>query len=297
VIPEQPSHRIRNVLLFLVGFLAVIGVLTYFFGRPQVIRHRYLFAFREPPAPDGADATIALMRRRLAELAEPDWKPDVRRLPGGGIELTFTSDESPGDLVHWVTTPGRCSFHVLDVDRERVQAAVDGRPPEGWMILQFLESCDGFDESTGEPIRRLYPKLAATPPAMAVGRLGNASVRTEGIAKYVHFRLTFEPADVKRLGRLSEQHAGKPLGIVVDGILRVITRVGPTPDADLRSIEIVDLLDIPEMKKLAVVLRHGPLPCPVVLRRHERRRASDGTPVPVTGTSTRAAAGEPRTPK
>jgi preprotein translocase subunit SecD len=275
--PDRPRSPVRNIALFLVGFLLVIGTLTHFFGRPQRVRHRYVLAFVEPPAPDAADATLAMIRDRLDELAEPDWNAAAIRLPGDGIELTVTCAGSPEDLVHWATMPARCTLHILDVDRERVKQAVDTVPPEGQVVMQFLESCDGYNESTGEPIRRLYPKLAATPPAMAIHRFAGTRMKTKGIAKYVHLRLTFEPGDVERMCRLSEEHAGKPLGLVVDGIIRVITRVGPPPKTG--SIAIVDLLDIPEMEKLAVVLRHGPLPSPVAVRTHEMFSADDGTPI------------------
>jgi len=220
-----------------------------------------------PPSQAEREETVKLLRARLAELAEEKWQAKVAPLADGTLLLSYSTSEGPGRLAEDLIPRGVCEFRFFTPDADRLNAALESGPPQGYVILHYLETCDGYNEQTGEPIVRLYPKLVEVHPVLAPRSFRDVSFSTKGLAKYSHVRFEFLPEDAERLARLSETQRGRALAVVVDGLVRIRLRVGPRTDDGV--IEIHNLLDNAEIEKLVTSLRHGPLP--TALRIKERR--------------------------
>jgi preprotein translocase subunit SecD len=258
----------RRALKFSIGvlsvFLTILLVYLFLYRREPLRQYQIAIEYQTRPTEGDRDLTIDILRKRLESFADPDW--DARIIPqrDGTLVLRYRKAGDPARLARDILPRGACEIRLLDVDPEHVKQAQEGGPPDGWMLMDYLESCDGYDEQTGEPIRRLYPALVSEDVLLAPDSFKDVTFETQGVAKYVHVRLEFAPEDVPALVRMAKEHPGKPIAIIVDARIRIYTRIGPVPAGGV--IEIQDLLDIAEMEKLATILRTGPLPCSLRIR-------------------------------
>ena len=243
--------------VFLV-FAVVLMLGVFLYGRAKVSRYQVSIAFETEPTAEEREATMTLLRSRLGEFARPKWRALISPQPDGTILLTYSKSRGWAGLAESIIPRGACEFRLLDPDKKRLKDAQKNGPAEGYEIITYLETCDGYDETTGEAIRREYPKLVEKNVLLAPKGFKNVFIWTKGIARYTHLRFELKPDDAVRLAAISKEHRGRPLAIIVDGKVRIIMAIGAPAQGGV--IEIRALLDNPAMKKLATILRHGPLP-------------------------------------
>jgi len=237
------------LLLSLLAWLLLVG-------RPKPVEYRDLLAFTGEPTPEQRDQTMAILRARLLEFADPEQAAVLSSQPDGTILLSYRSSAGPGDLARMITVPGRCEFRFLHPDQRRVPDALANGPPEGYEIVNYLETWFRADEKTGEAVSRMVPTLVEREPVLKPRSFRDVTFRTQGIIRETHVRLEFHPDDAAQLAKAIEERPGVPLGILVDGVIRigVIGRMGDG------VLETQGLLDNVPAEKLAKILRHGPLP-------------------------------------
>jgi preprotein translocase subunit SecD len=248
-------------LTLFTGLLMAMMLWVFLYGRPVLMYYQFTLKFESPPTKAELDDTLTRLRARLQQLAPPEWRAEVVRQLDTSFLLRYVKSGEPGDLAYKMAQQGVCEFRLLGMDKAALDKALKDGPPEGQEIMQFLETCDGFNERTGEPIRREYPKLVSVEPVLTPAGFQDVTFETKGLAKFVHVRFTLHPEDSAKLTALSKTHSGQVLAIVVDGIIRIRVRIGgPIIDNEM---EIQDLLDIVETEKLVKVLRTGPVQGPL----------------------------------
>ncbi|MFW6158120.1 MAG: hypothetical protein ACOC8E_02030 [Planctomycetota bacterium] len=255
---------IKVALILIVPFLVAV----YAFGRPKAAGHYYTLAFERRPTPAERERTVELLRGRLADLAEPDWQAWVRPNRDGTLALGYRKPDDPGDLAALIIPQGRCEFRFMHPDQRRAPEAQKNGPPDGYEVVEYMETCFRYDEETGTPVAKLVPCLVEAEPLLRPTGFRKVSFWTEGFIRESHLRIEFLPEDARRLAEAKERQPDASVALIVDGHVRVGYRsLGPIEKG---ALETQGLLDNEPIEKLAVVLDHGPLPVPLRLADYTR---------------------------
>ena len=261
-----------GLALFLVS-LAVLGLWIYLYGRPKLSQHQVSLVFVTDPTPVERARTVAILGARLGELADPKWRAQIVPQMDGTLLLTYFKSGGAVDLAEAIIPRGVCEFRLLDVDKERLEHAQQHGPPEGYEIISYLEAYYDYDRGTNEIIRKERPTLVQKEPALRPKSFKNVSFWTKGIAKYTHVKFELEPDDAVRLAEICEKHPGRPVAVIVDGFIRFGMQIqGPVKDG---VVEAQGLLHISETRDLVNVLRTGPLPHALKIKKKLSRLVND----------------------
>ncbi len=253
------NRLVRIGLAASVVLLAALAAWMYLYGRPKARLHQVLVAFQGEPTAEQREQTLDILRRRIAAMAPPSWNAAVQPSADGMLLLTYRTAHGPGELAESILQRGVCSFHFFEPSRTRIEAARETGPPEGYELVNYLETYRDYDRGTNDIVRRKYPVLVESKPVLAPESFRGVRFWTEGIGKFTHIRFQFEPGDAARLAAASRERPRAFLAVVVDGVVRIGTELQGELTGD--ELEIHGLLDNEEMEKLVKVIRTRALPC------------------------------------
>ncbi|MBU2529782.1 MAG: protein translocase subunit SecD [Elusimicrobia bacterium] len=111
------------------------------------------------------------------------------------------------------------------------------------------------------PITRYY--VLASTPAVTGANLENARVETDQQFGYPNVGFTFDKEGGKVFATFTGSHVGKQLAIVLDGVVRSAPVIKSRISGGSGVIE--GNFDMKEARNLAIVLRAGALPAPVLI--------------------------------
>lgn len=254
--------------VFLV-FLTSLLLWMFLYGRPKLVQYQVLFAVEGEPTAQERDRTIRILRERLREFAPPDWRAGVWPQMDGTILLMYRKSRGPGELAESIAPRGVCEFRFMEAGRKKREEAARNGPPAGYELVDYLETYRAFDKGSNEVVRKMYPMLVLKEKLIEPTSFKRITFWTKGIGKYTHILFEFHPDDAERLAEAYRRHPKRAVAIIVDGLIRIGVR--NLAGVENGSIEPVGLLDNAQIEKVVKILRTGPLPYPLKIKKRMSR--------------------------
>ena len=192
------------------------------------------------------EQTIEIIRRRL----DPDGtkEPVIQRQGKDRILVQLPGVDDPERIKRLIGRTARLTFQLVDMRSTAQEARSSGRVPPGSVLLESA------DEGGGEYI--------VEKRVMVSGELlENASAGFDQNSRpAVNFQLNAEGA--RRFGRVTGENIGRPFAIVLDN--KVVS--APVIQSQIfGSGQITGNFNVAETNELALILRAGALPAPLIV--------------------------------
>ena len=263
------TRIVKTGLWVFLVFLTSLLLWVFLYARPKLVQYQVLFAFEGEATAQERDRTITILRERLREFAPPEWRAAVWPQPDGTILLMYRKSRGPGELAESIAPRGACEFRFMDASRKKLEEAARNGPPTGYELVDYLETYRAFDQGSNEVVSKMYPILVSKEKLIEPTSFKNVTFWTKGIGKYTHILFEFHPDDAERLAEAYRRHPNRAVAIIVDGLIRIGVR--NLAGVEKGSIEPVGLLDNAQIEKLIKILRTGPLPRPLRIKKRTSR--------------------------
>ena len=192
------------------------------------------------------EQAIEIIRRRL----DPDGtkEPVIQRQGKDRILVQLPGVDDPERIKRLIGRTARLTFQLVDMRSTAQEARSSGRVPPGSMLLESAE--EGGAEYLVEKRVMVSGEL-----------LENASAGfDQNNRPAVNFQLNAEGG--RRFGRVSGENIGRPFAIVLDG--KVVA--APVIQSQIfGSGQITGNFSVAETNELALILRAGALPAPLII--------------------------------
>lgn len=192
------------------------------------------------------DQAIEIIRRRL----DPDGtkEPVIQRQGKDRILVQLPGVDDPERIKRLIGRTARLTFQLVDMRSTAQEARRSGRVPPGSMLLESAEA--GGAEYLVEKRVMVSGEL-----------LENASAGfDQNNRPAVNFQLNAEGG--RRFGRVTGENIGRPFAIVLDG--KVVS--APVIQSQIfGSGQITGNFSVAETNELALILRAGALPAPLII--------------------------------
>lgn len=192
------------------------------------------------------EQAIEIIRRRL----DPDGtkEPVIQRQGKDRILVQLPGVDDPERIKRLIGRTARLTFQLVDMRSTALEARSSGRVPPGSMLLESAE--DGGAEYLVEKRVMVSGEL-----------LENASAGfDQNNRPAVNFQLNAEGG--RRFGRVTGENIGRPFAIVLDG--KVVS--APVIQSQIfGSGQITGNFSVAETNELALILRAGALPAPLII--------------------------------
>ncbi|MGC6473659.1 MAG: protein translocase subunit SecD [Candidatus Puniceispirillaceae bacterium] len=192
------------------------------------------------------DQAIEIIRRRL----DPDGtkEPVIQRQGKDRILVQLPGVDDPERIKRLIGRTARLTFQLVDMRSTAQEARRSGRVPPGSMLLESAE--EGGAEYLVEKRVMVSGEL-----------LENASAGfDQNNRPAVNFQLNAEGG--RRFGRVTGENIGRPFAIVLDG--KVVS--APVIQSQIfGSGQITGNFSVAETNELALILRAGALPAPLII--------------------------------
>ena len=192
------------------------------------------------------EQAIEIIRRRL----DPDGtkEPVIQRQGKDRILVQLPGVDDPERIKRLIGRTARLTFQLVDMRSTALEARSSGRVPPGSMLLESAE--EGGAEYLVEKRVMVSGEL-----------LENASAGfDQNNRPAVNFQLNAEGG--RRFGRVTGENIGRPFAIVLDG--KVVS--APVIQSQIfGSGQITGNFSVAETNELALILRAGALPAPLII--------------------------------
>ncbi|MGB1394914.1 MAG: protein translocase subunit SecD [Candidatus Puniceispirillaceae bacterium] len=192
------------------------------------------------------EQAIEIIRRRL----DPDGtkEPVIQRQGKDRILVQLPGVDDPERIKRLIGRTARLTFQLVDMRSTAQEARSSGRVPPGSMLLESAE--EGGAEYLVEKRVMVSGEL-----------LENASAGfDQNNRPAVNFQLNAEGG--RRFGRVTGENIGRPFAIVLDG--KVVS--APVIQSQIfGSGQITGNFSVAETNELALILRAGALPAPLII--------------------------------
>ena len=192
------------------------------------------------------EQAIEIIRRRL----DPDGtkEPVIQRQGKDRILVQLPGVDDPERIKRLIGRTARLTFQLVDMRSTAQEARSSGRVPPGSMLLESAE--EGGAEYLVEKRVMVSGEL-----------LENASAGFDKNNRpAVNFQLNAEGG--RRFGRVTGENIGRPFAIVLDG--KVVS--APVIQSQIfGSGQITGNFSVAETNELALILRAGALPAPLII--------------------------------
>ena len=192
------------------------------------------------------EQAIEIIRRRL----DPDGtkEPVIQRQGKDRILVQLPGVDNPERIKRLIGRTARLTFQLVDMRSTAQEARSSGRVPPGSMLLESAE--EGGAEYLVEKRVMVSGEL-----------LENASAGfDQNNRPAVNFQLNAEGG--RRFGRVTGENIGRPFAIVLDG--KVVS--APVIQSQIfGSGQITGNFSVAETNELALILRAGALPAPLII--------------------------------
>ena len=192
------------------------------------------------------EQAIEIIRRRL----DPDGtkEPVIQRQGKDRILVQLPGVDDPERIKRLIGRTARLTFQLVDMRSTAQEARSSGRVPPGSMLLESAE--EGGAEYIVEKRVMVSGEL-----------LENASAGfDQNNRPAVNFQLNAEGG--RRFGRVTGENIGRPFAIVLDG--KVVS--APVIQSQIfGSGQITGNFSVAETNELALILRAGALPAPLII--------------------------------
>lgn len=218
--------------------MASDGTVTWHYEQPQLAKRIGL----------AVEQSLEIVRRRIDELGTRE--PSIQRQGIDRIVVQLPGVKEPDRIKALLGKTAKLTFHIVD-DNASPEDGARGKLPPGTVLMPGVESDRGL------------PSAYVVKKKVEVG----GDLLTDSQATYqdgrpvVSFR--FSAAGAKKFGETTRENTGKPLAIVLDD--KVISAPRINEPILGGSGVISGGFTITQAKDLALLLRAGALPAPLVV--------------------------------
>ncbi len=196
--------------------------------------------------------SIEIVRRRIDETGVRE--PTIQRQGDDRIILQLPGVDDPERVKRLIGQTARLTFQMVDVQNS-LQEALAGRVPPGSVLIPMAEGA----ASPGQPETLLIRKRVAVSGENLVDSQPSFDGRTN--EPVVTFR--FDTIGARRFGNVTTENVDRPFAIVLDG--EVISAPVIREPILGGSGQISGTFTVEESNDLALLLRAGALPAPLVI--------------------------------
>jgi preprotein translocase subunit SecD len=226
--------------------------LTRLESQPPVLRFRPRAAYAEQVKDTAVSQALETIRNRVDEFGVTE--PVIQRQGRDRILIQLPGVRDPQRALRLIGRTAQLEFHLVDssVGPEDLRA---GRIPPDSIVLPYRRRDPQTGRYISEPIvvkkRVLMTGEHLTDASVSLGRQFNEPI----------VNLRFDRIGARRFARITGDHVGERLAIVLDKVVRTAPVIRTKITGGRAVIEGIDTLE--EAKDVAIVLRAGALPAPV----------------------------------
>jgi preprotein translocase subunit SecD len=192
------------------------------------------------------EQSIEIIRRRLDP--EGTKEPVIQRQGLDRILVQLPGVDDPEAVKRLLGRTAKLTFQLVDMRISPTEAIQRGRTPPGSILLQSAS-----DDGRSYVIEKRV---------MVSGEMLDGATATFDQNNRPAVSFTLDPAGARRFGKVTGENIGRPFAIILDG--KVVS--APTIQSQIfGSGQITGDFSIAETNELALVLRAGALPAPLII--------------------------------
>jgi preprotein translocase subunit SecD len=212
------------------------------------------------------DQALEKIRNRIDQFGVAE--PDIRRQGKNRILLQLPGIKDPQRAKDLIGRTAQLEFKLVD-NTGNLQAAIEGNVPPGRQLLYQVDE----DPQTGQKIKT--PFLLKKRTLLTGDNLTDARVQIDNQYNNPYVSLEFDKKGARIFERITAENVGKLLAIVLDD------RVASAPQIREKisggRAQITGSFTMNQARDLAIVLRAGALPAPVIILEERTVGPSLGT--------------------
>jgi len=192
------------------------------------------------------EQSIEIIRRRLDP--EGTKEPVIQRQGLDRILVQLPGVDDPEAVKRLLGRTAKLTFQLVDMRISGTEAIQRGRTPPGSILMQSAS-----DDGRSYVIEKRV---------MVSGEMLDGATATFDQNNRPAVSFTLDPAGARRFGKVTGENIGRPFAIILDG--KVVS--APTIQSQIfGSGQITGDFSVAETNELALVLRAGALPAPLVI--------------------------------
>jgi hypothetical protein len=263
VLPRR-SLLLPSVLVALPAAVVLALIVTRVVRPPDppgaAVRRYRLVSGADRAAPERLAAAARAVEARAACLSLEPGHPSVscRTTAPDVLEVRVAgSSDLDGELT-WLTRPGRVQFRLGHPERETVPSRDDETLGPAHEALPYSDA--RYRLSPPREVERVETLYALERESvLEVGAFEEVECYTTGVERLSVLVLRFEERDAAAFARLTALHAGRRMAMLVDGELFFPPRTIESAVV-AGAVQIEGYYHMPSMRRLACLLRSGPMP-------------------------------------
>ena len=192
------------------------------------------------------EQSIEIIRRRLDP--EGTKEPVIQRQGLDRILVQLPGVDDPEAVKRLLGRTAKLTFQLVDLRISATEAIQRGRTPPGSILMQSAS-----DDGRSYVIEKRV---------MVSGEMLDGATATFDQNNRPAVSFTLDPAGARRFGKVTGENIGRPFAIILDG--KVVS--APTIQSQIfGSGQITGDFSVAETNELALVLRAGALPAPLII--------------------------------
>ena len=192
------------------------------------------------------EQSIEIIRRRLDP--EGTKEPVIQRQGLDRILVQLPGVDDPEAVKRLLGRTAKLTFQLVDMRISATEAIQRGRTPPGRLLMQSAS-----DDGRSYVIEKRV---------MVSGEMLDGATATFDQNNRPAVSFTLDPAGARRFGKVTGENIGRPFAIILDG--KVVS--APTIQSQIfGSGQITGDFSVAETNELALVLRAGALPAPLII--------------------------------
>ena len=192
------------------------------------------------------EQSIEIIRRRLDP--EGTKEPVIQRQGLDRILVQLPGVDDPEAVKRLLGRTAKLTFQLVDLRISSTEAIQRGRTPPGSILMQSAS-----DDGRSYVIEKRV---------MVSGEMLDGATATFDQNNRPAVSFTLDPAGARRFGKVTGENIGRPFAIILDG--KVVS--APTIQSQIfGSGQITGDFSVAETNELALVLRAGALPAPLII--------------------------------
>ena len=220
---------------------------------PPVLRYNFTSDYAEQVKDNAVSQALETIRNRIDQFGVSE--PVIQRQGERRILIQLPGIKDIERAKKLIGRTAQLQFHMVDESVSPADVKAGRVPPDG-LVLQYRRR----DRQTN---KELVQPMAVKRRALMTGEhLTNAWVSLGGQFNEPIVNMRFDRVGARQFGRVTGDHVGERLAVVLDNVVRTAPVIKTKITGGSAIIEGINNLD--EAKDVAIVLRAGALPAPVI---------------------------------
>lgn len=222
-------------------------------SRPPILRYGFTSSYAEQVKDSAVSQALETIRNRVDQFGVAE--PVIQRQGNRRILIQLPGIKDIERAKKLIGRTAQLQFHLVDASVSPADAKAGRVPPDS-----IVASYRRRDRETGRDV--VQPIVIKRHSLMTGEHMTNAWVSFGGQFNEPIVNMRFDRVGARRFGRITGDHVGERLAIVLDNVVRTAPVVRAKITGGSAIIEGIN--DLEEAKDISIVLRAGALPAPVI---------------------------------